>query len=298
MLGFWIATGHGKVKLARCAARDVTALDCIGRLCEHQLMGQTTADSHDWSAVFGEVFTEPESAVQARIFGQVLGAEYPAEVSPYSYTSRSELARIAVEVQVGPGDLLVDVGGGRGGPGLWVAAATGADYLDVDIAESALDRVAERAGALGFAERVSTRLGSFDALPLEDGEAAAVMSIDALLFTPDKAVAARELARVLRHGGRLVLTSWDYSGQPAGRPPQVADHRPLLEGAGFKVVVYADTPDWARRQRRTGELMLASADELAVESGEDPEAVRAALREMNATQDMMLRRFMVVAERA
>ena len=260
-------------------------------------MERETGGSHDWSVRFGEVFAEPESAVQARIFGQVLGAEYPAEVSPYSYTSRSELARIAVEVQLGSGDLLVDVGGGRGGPGLWVAAATGADYLDVDIAESALHRVAERAAHLGLADRVSTRVGSFDALPLRDGEAAAIMSIDALLFSPDKAAAAQELARVLRRGGRLVLTSWDYSSQPAGRPPQVADHRPLLEGAGLKVLVYEDTPDWARRQRRTGELMLAAAHELAEESGEDPAEVRAMLREMKDTQDTMLRRFLVVAER-
>src|SRR5689334_21977563 len=44
------------------------------------------------------------------------------------------------------------------------------------------------------------------------------MSIDALLVAPSKQAAPREASRVLRPGGRLVLTTWDYSRQPEGRP--------------------------------------------------------------------------------
>ena len=58
------------------------------------------------------------------------------------------------------------------------------------------------------------------------------MSIDALLFAPSKPAAAAELARILTPGGRLVLTSWDYHSQPAGRAFQITDHRPLLDRAG------------------------------------------------------------------
>jgi ubiquinone/menaquinone biosynthesis C-methylase UbiE len=177
-----------------------------------------TAD-RDWAAVFSGVFAAPESAVQARVWAAVLGGEYPAEVAPYSFTSRTELARIAREVTVGPGDLLVDVGSGRGGPGLWVAATTGACYLAVDIATAGLAEVQRRAASVGLSDRVRVAEGSFEDLPLSGDEAAAVMSIDALVFTPDKPAAVRELARVLRPGGRLVLTTWDYHRQPQGRPP-------------------------------------------------------------------------------
>src|SRR6188472_3751628 len=137
----------------------------------------------------------------ARVWATVLGDEYPAEVSPYSYTSRSELARIAAEVRAGPGDVLVDIGSGRGGPGLWVAATTGADYVAVDISSTGLAEVTLRAAQVGLADRVRVAEGSFEALPLADAEAAAVMSIDALLFTPSKESAIGELARVLRPGG-------------------------------------------------------------------------------------------------
>ncbi|HEY2519250.1 MAG TPA: class I SAM-dependent methyltransferase [Streptosporangiaceae bacterium] len=255
------------------------------------------ASSEHWAASFTEVFAQPASAVEARVWGAVLGDEYPAEVAPYSYTSRSELARIAEQVRTGPGELLADVGSGRGGPGLWVAATTGADYLAVDIAAAGLAQVRDRAARLGLADRVRTAEGSFEDLPLPDGGAAAVMSIDALLFTPSKQAAARELARVLRPGGRLVLTSWDYHRQPEGRPPQIPDHRPALEAAGFDVLAYDETPDWERRQREIDRLLMESAEDLAAEHAQPVEKVRHDLAEMAATVDTMMRRVLIVAER-
>ena len=252
---------------------------------------------HDWVEVFTQEFDQPESAVVARIWAEVLGDEYPAELAPYSYTTRSELQVIAAALAVGSGDVLVDIGCGRGGPGLWVAATTGARYVGIDIATSALDAVARRAERLGLRTRVRTMEGRFDSLPLDDGEADAVLSIDALLFAPDKPTAATEMARVLRHGGRLVATTWDYHSQPVGRPPQVSDHRPLLADVGLQVEVYDETVDWDQRQRAIAERLLDSVDELANESGEDPATLRQGIEEMAATQHTMSRRVLIVARR-
>jgi ubiquinone/menaquinone biosynthesis C-methylase UbiE len=200
-------------------------------------------------------------------------------------------------VQAGPGELLADVGSGRGGPGLWVAATTGADYLAVDIAAAGLVQVRDQAARLGLAGRVRTAEGSFENLPLPDAGAAAVMSIDALLFTPDKRAATQELARVLRPGGRLALTTWDYHHQPEGRPPQVPDHHPVLKAAGFDVLAYEDTPDWEHRQREIDRLLMDSVEELAAEHGQPVDQVRHNLAEMAATVDTMTRRVLIVAER-
>jgi SAM-dependent methyltransferase len=252
----------------------------------------------DWSATFESTFAAPMSRVELEVWREVFGDEYPDGLDPHSYISRTELVQFVTAVRVGEGQRLADVGCGRGGAGLWVAAHTGAGLVGVDIAESALSAARHRAAALGLADRASYVVGSFESLPLPDASVDAVMSVDALLFTPDKAAAARELARVLRPGGRLVVTSWDYSSQPVGRPPQVADHRPLFEAAGLRVLAYDETEDWRGRQARIDEALFARIDEWAAELGEDPEELRAALAEMHATTACMTRRFLAVAERS
>ena len=248
----------------------------------------------DWRQVFESTYEAGPSAVEERIWRTVLGDEYPDGVDPYSFVTRSELDRIAREVRTSRGDTLVDVGCGRGGAGLWVAAATGARLVGIDIAEAPLVDARRRAAAMG--QQAAFRRGEFEATGLADGTADAVMSVDAMLFTPDKAAAFRELRRILRPGGRLVMTSWDYHRQPLGRPPQVADHRPPAEAGGFGILAYDTTAAWDERMRRIGRGLLEAVDELAAESGVAVETCRAAIEEMNATSDAMIRRFLLVAE--
>ena len=256
-----------------------------------------TEGRHDWAATFEAEYAAPPSAVQARVWREVLGDEYPAEVEPYSYVSVSELHRFAHDLRVGPGDTLVDVGCGRGGPGLWVAARTGVVLVGLDIAERALAESRRRARAVGLAGATTFRTGSFEDTGLAAGSADAVMSIDSFLFATDKARALSELARVLRPGGRLAFTSWDFDGQPPDRPPQVRDHRPLLEDAGLAVLAYDETDDWRTRQDRTNEGLLAAAEALAAESGEDAGAVRDGVAHMMLVASYVSRRVFVVAQR-
>jgi cyclopropane fatty-acyl-phospholipid synthase-like methyltransferase len=251
----------------------------------------------NWTARFEQTFTGPASPVRARIWQQVYGPEYPAWADPFSYVSVSELRRFARDLHAAPGQCLVDVGCGRGGPGLWVAAATGARLIGFDLDETALAAARHRAAQAGMAGRASFRPGSFSDTRLPDGSAQAVMSVDALLFAPSKPAAAAELARILCPGGRLVLTSWDYHSQPAGRPAQVTDHRPLLDQAGFDVLCYEETPAWRDRQQRTGQALLAAAAELAAESGRLAAQQRARITEMNATLATIIRRVLVIARR-
>jgi SAM-dependent methyltransferase len=247
----------------------------------------------DWQAIFEDAYQGPPSSVERRIWQQAFGDDYPAGLDPYSFITRSELARFAAELRVSAGQTLVDLGCGRGGPGLWVAAATGAQLIGVDIAENALAAARARATAMGI--DAAFRIGSFEASGLESGAAIAVMSVDALLFAPDKAAAARELRRIIRKGGRLVLTSWDYHRQPVGRPPQVADHRPVLRDAGFSIASYEDTDPGLGRHRVIMRGLLGAVDQLAFENGVAPDEMRLSIEEMAATVDTMIRRFLVVA---
>ncbi len=255
------------------------------------------ADEQDWQSVFDAAFRNVPDNVQRRIWRAVYRDEYPEGVDPYSFVSRSELHQVRDELRVGAGDVLGDLGCGRGGPGLWLAALTGADLVGVDISPVALDAAATRADHLGLGDRTHYRQGTFADTGLPDAALDAIVSIDALIFAPDKRGALAECARVLRRGGRLAVTTWDYHRQPAGRPPQTDDHRPLLEATGFTVLSYADTADWRHRVTAVSDGLIEAAEEIAAESGAQASEVRAGSEEMRRTIDDMIRRVLIVAER-
>ena len=104
-----------------------------------------TDPSVDPRAIFERTYTAPASRVEEEVWRSVFGDEYPTGLDPYSFVTRSELARFARDLRIGPGERLADLGCGRGGAGLWVAATTGAHLTGIDIAE---------------ADRKSTRLNS------------------------------------------------------------------------------------------------------------------------------------------
>ena len=69
---------------------------------------------------------------------------------------------------IGPDGTIADLGCGRGGAGLWVAMATGARLIGVDIAANALAAARQRADALDVGERAEFQKGSFEATGLPD----------------------------------------------------------------------------------------------------------------------------------
>jgi ubiquinone/menaquinone biosynthesis C-methylase UbiE len=257
---------------------------------------RAVATESDWKTLFEQAYTGDPSRVAERVWVKVFGDEYPRGLDPYSYVSVSELQRIAAEVRVDGAGTIADLGCGRGGVGLWVAAATGAKLIGIDIAVAALNAARVRADNMRLGGRAVFRGGSFENTGLPDGSVDAVISVDALLFTPNKAAALGELRRILRDGGRFVFTSWDYHRQPLGRPPQVDDHRPLLAAAEFDVLAYEETDDWRRRLSATTAGLLQNVEELAAESGEPVGDARAQLEGMQATFEAMSRRVLVVAQ--
>lgn len=78
--------------------------------------------------------------------------------------------------------------------------------LATDLNEPMLARAAQ----LIADPRVTWRAADAQALPLGDGEFDAVVCQFGLMFAPDKPLALREMRRVLRKGGRLLLNTWDH----------------------------------------------------------------------------------------
>jgi SAM-dependent methyltransferase len=104
---------------------------------------------------------------------------------------------------------VVDVGCGTGNAAL-LAAERGAAVTGVDPAQRLLEVAAADASARGLT--ASFVRAEAAAMPLADGTADVVMSVFGVVFAPDAAAAAAELARVTAPGGRILLTAWISAG--------------------------------------------------------------------------------------
>ena len=104
------------------------------------------------------------------------------------------------------GERVVDVGSGGGIDSLIAARMVGPSgrVIGVDMTTAMLDKARTSATAAGMTN-VEFREGFGESLPVEDGWADVVISNGVLNLMPDKDAALREMARVLRPGGRLQI---------------------------------------------------------------------------------------------
>ncbi len=158
---------------------------------------------------------------------------------------------------VSRGTRLLDVGCGAGLPSL-LAALRGAEVSAID-ASAALVAIARQ--RLPDAD---VREADLEHLPFADAAFDAVLAINSVFYAANPPAALRELGRVVRPNGRVVVTSWgpaaqcEYAGviremgtllpppspgAPAGGPFALAEPGALertLAGAGLRVVDRGD----------------------------------------------------------
>jgi SAM-dependent methyltransferase len=171
-------------------------------------------------------------------------------------------ARIVQRVGIGKGEKVLDVACGSGNVAIRAAQA-GGQVVGVDLTPELFDagrRMAREAGV-----SVDWVEGDAEALPFEDESFDVVLSTFGAMFAPRHEVAAAELARVLRPGGRLALCNWTPEGTqgdffrtvgahlPPGpsfaQPPLLwglPDHvRSLFAGTGVQLEFDSDTAEGA-----------------------------------------------------
>ena len=130
---------------------------------------------------------------------------------------------------------VLDVAAGNGNATL-AAARRGCKVTSTDYVSTLLERGAERARAEGL--NVAFKVADAEALPFEDASFDAVLSTFGVMFAPDQARSASEMARVCRPGGRIGLANWTPEGfigqlfKMLGRqlPPPAGVQPPALWG--------------------------------------------------------------------
>jgi len=145
------------------------------------------------------------------------GPAFAAELLAYDASELAALPRettasfagVANPHAVGPlreGEVVLDIGSGAGTDLLLAARHVGKTgrAIGVDTTAAMIERARDSARRLGFAH-VEVREGDAEALPAGDASVDVVISNGVLNLVPDKEKAFREIARVLRPGGRLQL---------------------------------------------------------------------------------------------
>jgi ubiquinone/menaquinone biosynthesis C-methylase UbiE len=108
-------------------------------------------------------------------------------------------------LQLAPGERVLDLATGTGETALR-AARLGAAVSAIDFAGPMLEKARSAAAAEGL--EIRFELGDVEYLPYEDACFDALVSNFGLVFAPDHANVASELARVACPGGRLAFTAW------------------------------------------------------------------------------------------
>lgn len=109
----------------------------------------------------------------------------------------------------GPGDRVLDIAAGSGNAAIQAAmrgATVVASDLTPELFEPGRRRAAENGVELEWVE------ADAEELPFETGSFDAAISTFGIMFAPRQAVAAAELARVVKPGGRIALCSWKPVG--------------------------------------------------------------------------------------
>ncbi|HSP97556.1 MAG TPA: arsenite methyltransferase [Candidatus Dormibacteraeota bacterium] len=105
------------------------------------------------------------------------------------------------------GETVLDLGSGAGFDAFLASRAVGpaGKVIGVDMTDEMLAKARANAQQAGFAN-VEFRKGYIEALPVDDASVDVVLSNCVINLVPDKAAVYREVARVLRPGGRMVVS--------------------------------------------------------------------------------------------
>jgi len=106
-----------------------------------------------------------------------------------------------------PGETVLDLGSGAGIDAFLAAREVGpaGRVIGVDMTPQMLERARTNAASAGHGN-VDFREGRLEALPVDDGTVDAVTSNCVINLVPDKTAVFKEIARVLKPGGRMVVS--------------------------------------------------------------------------------------------
>ena len=164
---------------------------------------------------------------------------------------------LADRMPIRGGDAILDVGSGIGGPARYIATRFGCQVTGVDLTPEFCAVARHLTRLLGLDDRVRFEVANALAMPFADASFDGAYSMNVSMNIADKAAFHREIARVLKPGGWVVLaeiargqgdiefpTPWARSAETSflATPDET---RTSLERAGFTILEQRDTREQA-----------------------------------------------------
>ena len=171
---------------------------------------------------------------------------------------REATDEMIARLQPQPGQHLIDIGCGVGGPARYLAATTGARVSGIDLTPEFIAVADELATMTGLSDKADFQVGDALNLPFDASAFDAGYTQNVSMSVPDKARFFAEAARVLKPGARFVAgevaqgpggdviypVPWAMTAEISHltTPEETAA---ILEDAGFRVEAMHDSTDQA-----------------------------------------------------
>ncbi len=186
----------------------------------------------------------------------------PAQLAPvdeFHIGGAPATEAFAAKLPFKPGDRLLDVGCGLGGPARFLAGRCGAHVTGIDLTQEYVEVAAELSRRTGQAASTAFDVGSALAMPYGDGSFDGAITVHVAMNIHDREGLYAEVARVLKPGATFGVydvmkgnaTPIDYPvpwamTEATSRLCTPAETQTLLQGAGFEVVDVEDRTGHAK----------------------------------------------------
>lgn len=176
---------------------------------------------------------------------------------------------LASSMPARPGDSVLDVGSGIGGPARYMASRFGCSVTGIDLTAEFCEVARHLTRLLGLDDRVSFQVGNALSLPFGDASFDGAYSMNVSMNIEDKGAFHREIGRVLKPGGWVVLVEIAKSAggdleypTPWARTAATSflstsqETRQSLSAAGFDILAMRDTREQALASGARGRAMI------------------------------------------